>query len=148
MRALLQRVAEADVRVDGEVIASIENGLLVFLGVFPSDSEADAQWLADKTLALRIFPDEERNMNRSVADVRGGVLVVSQFTLAADTRRGNRPGFSTAAPPEHAEALYERYVERLRTVHPSVETGRFGADMKVRLVNDGPVTILLEHPQP
>lgn len=151
MRALLQRVAEAQVRVDGEVVGSIDEGLLVFLGIFPSDTEADADWLADKTLALRIFPDQEpdqaHNMNRSVIDVNGGVLLVSQFTLAADTRRGNRPGFSNAAPPAQAEELYEHYVGRLREAHSIVATGTFGADMKVHLVNDGPVTILLEHPR-
>ena len=121
MRALLQRVTEAQVRVDGEVVGSIDAGLLVFLGVFPSDTQADADWLADKTLALRIFPDQEpdptHNMNRSVVDVPGGVLVVSQFTLAADTRRGNRPGFSNAAEPAQAERLYECFVERLRSSH-------------------------------
>lgn len=155
MRALLQRVTEAQVGVDGEVVGSIDEGLLVFLGVFPSDTEADADWLAAKTLALRIFPDQEpdqepdqaHNMNRSVADVNGGVLVVSQFTLAADTRRGNRPGFSNAAPPAQAEQLYDYFIEHLRLTHAPIAAGRFGAHMKVHLVNDGPVTILLEHPR-
>lgn len=154
MRALLQRVAEAQVLLEGaegeegEVVGRVEQGLLVFVGVFPGDAESDADWLAAKTLALRIFPDQEHNMNRSVADTGGGVLVVSQFTLAADTRRGNRPGFSTAASPELAERLYDYFVDRLRRAHSPVATGRFGADMKVHLVNDGPVTLLLEHPRP
>ena len=147
MRALLQRVAEAQVRVGGETVGGIDAGLLVFLGVFPNDTEADAGWLADKTLALRIFADDQHNMNRSVVDIEGGVLVVSQFTLAADTRRGNRPGFSNAAPPAQAEGLYEYFVDRLRAAHAPIATGRFGAEMKVHLVNDGPVTILLEHPR-
>ncbi|MEJ2131693.1 MAG: D-aminoacyl-tRNA deacylase [Gammaproteobacteria bacterium] len=147
MRALLQRVSEAQVRIGEEIAGRIATGLLVFLGVFPDDTEADADWLADKTLALRIFPDEMHNMNRSVADIDGGVLVVSQFTLAADTRRGNRPGFSSAASPEQAERLYDYFVGRLRAAHSPVETGRFGDHMQVRLVNDGPVTILLEHPR-
>ena len=151
MRALLQRVTEAQVGVDGEGVGSIDEGLLVFLGVFPSDTEADADWLAAKTLALRIFPDQEpdqaHNMNRSVADVNGGVLVVSQFTLAADTRRGNRPGFSNAAPPAQAEQLYDYFIGHLRLTHAPIAAGRFGAHMKVQLVNDGPVTILLEHPR-
>ena len=147
MRALLQRVTEAQVGVDGEVVGSIDEGLLVFLGVFPSDTEADADRLADKTLALRIFADDEHNMNRSVVDIEGGVLVVSQFTLAADTRRGNRPGFSNAAPPAQAEQLYDYFIGHLRSTHAPIAAGRFGAHMKVHLVNDGPVTILLEHPR-
>lgn len=144
MRALLQRVNSATVNVDGEVIASIDTGLLVLLGVTNGDAADAAVWLAAKTLDLRIFADEHKPMNASVMDVQGAVLVVSQFTLAADTRRGNRPGFSTAAPPHEAEPLYERYVEELRLRCRNVQTGRFGADMQVSLVNDGPVTILLE----
>ena len=143
MKALLQRVSEAAVSVDGEEIARIGSGLLVLLGVVPDDDEATADGLADKTLNMRIFPDAAKPMNRSVVDVGGEILVVSQFTLAADTRRGRRPSFTGAAPPEQAEALYERYAEALRASVP-VETGSFGADMQVSLVNDGPVTILLE----
>jgi D-aminoacyl-tRNA deacylase len=144
MKALLQRVAEASVTVAGEKIAAIGPGLLVLLGVEQADAPAAADWLAAKTLALRIFPDVDKPMNRSVQDHGGEVLVVSQFTLAADTSRGNRPGFSTAAPPEQAEHLYQSYVAALRSRYPKIATGRFGADMQVALVNDGPVTFLLE----
>ena len=144
MRALLQRVSEASVRVDGEVVGAIDAGLLVFLGVFPNDSEAELEWMADKILGLRIFADDEKAMNRSVVDVSGGVLVVSQFTLAADVSRGKRPGFSMAAPPEIAEPLYGRFLEMLRARHEPIAAGVFGADMQVALVNDGPVTFLLE----
>ena len=146
MRALLQRVRRASVTVAGAEIASIEAGLLVFLGVFRDDDEAAAKRLAARTLAARIFADESKPMNRSVLDANGAVLVVSQFTLAADTRRGNRPGFSLAAPPETAEPLYEHYLTTLREGGGKVATGKFGADMRVSLVNDGPVTILLETP--
>lgn len=149
MKALLQRVSEAAVHVDGETIAQIGPGLLVFLGVVPDDDEAIADQLADKTVGLRIFPDAAKPMNRSVLDIAGEVLVVSQFTLAADTRRGRRPSFSGAAPPEHAEALYGRYIEAVRGRGTRVVSGRFAADMQVSLINDGPVTILLEEgPRP
>ncbi|MEQ8857055.1 MAG: D-aminoacyl-tRNA deacylase [Pseudomonadales bacterium] len=144
MKALLQRVSEASVTVAGERIAGIGPGLLVFLGVEPDDGAEQSDWLAAKTLALRIFPDADKPMNRSVTDLDGEVLVVSQFTLAADTGRGNRPGFSSAAPPELAQRLYEDFVSRLRARHLRIATGRFGADMQVALVNDGPVTFLLE----
>jgi len=144
MKALLQRVTEASVKVDGEEIGAIGPGLLVFLGVEPGDGDAETDWLADKLLALRIFPGDGKPMNRSVTDVDGELLVVSQFTLAADTSRGNRPGFSSAAAPELAEKLYESFVGALRDRGAGVATGRFGADMQVALVNDGPVTFLLE----
>ena len=144
MRALLQRVSEASVTVEGEMIASIGAGLLVFLGVFPDDGDDELNWLADKVLGLRIFPDSEKPMNASVMDVGGELLVVSQFTLAADTSKGKRPGFSTAAPPEHAEPVYQRFIERVGEQYPRIASGRFGADMQVALVNDGPVTFLLE----
>ena len=144
MRVLLQRVSRASVSVDGDVISDIGAGLLAFIGVFPEDTEAQADWLVDKTLGLRIFPDADKPMNRSVQDVGGEVLAVSQFTLAGDTSRGKRPGFSTAAPPELAEHLYDYFVERLAAQGGRVQTGRFGADMQVELVNDGPVTFLLE----
>ena len=147
MKALLQRVGEASVAVAGERIAAIGPGLLVFLGVEPDDAAAQVDWLAAKVLALRIFPDADKAMNRSVTDVGGELLVVSQFTLAADTRRGNRPGFSTAAPPALAEQLYERFLETLAGRYPKVARGRFGADMQVALINDGPVTFLLETPR-
>ena len=144
MRALCQRVSEAGVTVDGADVARIGPGLLVLLGVFVDDDETRAMRLAEKTLALRIFADEQKPMNRSVIDVSGSLLVVSQFTLAADTSRGNRPGFGKAAAPERARALYERYVAELRERWPHVQTGVFGAEMQVTLTNDGPVTILLE----
>ena len=144
MRALLQRVTRASVTVERREIAAIDHGLLVFLGVLREDTEADAERLALRTLAARIFADERKPMNRSVVDVDGAVLAVSQFTLAADTRRGNRPGFGHAAPPEAARTLYERYVETLRTRCRQVQTGEFGATMQIALVNDGPVTILLD----
>ncbi len=144
MKALLQRVTSARVSVDGEDIAGIGRGLLVLLGVAQGDCEADADRVAAKTLALRIFPDDAKPMNRSVVDVNGEVLVVSQFTLVADTSRGNRPGFTSAAEPQLAQMLYERYAERIRAGLLRVQTGRFGADMQVELVNDGPVTFVLE----
>ena len=144
MRVLLQRVSDASVSVDGETVSSIGRGLLVFLGVERGDTEVEVDWLVDKTLGLRIFADADELMNRSVMDVGGGVLVVSQFTLAADTSRGRRPGFSTAALPEVAEGLYECFVTRMRDRWSKVSEGRFGADMQVTLTNDGPVTFLLE----
>ena len=144
MKALLQRVTEAAVTVDGERIAAIGPGLLVFVGVEPADGAEEIAWLAGKVLALRVFPDDAKPMNRSVTDTGGELLLVSQFTLAADTRRGNRPGFSTAAPPEQAERLYDAFVAEVRRRYDRVATGRFGADMQVSLVNDGPVTFLLE----
>ncbi|MCZ6617459.1 MAG: D-aminoacyl-tRNA deacylase [Gammaproteobacteria bacterium] len=144
MRVLLQRVSEASVTVDGETIAGIGFGLLVFLGVEKGDSQAEVNRLVEKTLGLRIFPDADKAMNRSVMEVDGGVLVVSQFTLAADTTRGRRPGFSPAAAPELAEILYRSFVKRMRECWSKVSEGRFGADMQVALTNDGPVTFLLE----
>lgn len=144
MKALLQRVTEASVTVAGTRVAAIGPGLLVFLGVEPDDDAQQIEWLTAKIVALRIFPDADKPMNRSVADVGGGILVVSQFTLAADTSRGNRPGFGTAAPPELAQRLYDEFVARLGQRHGDVDSGRFGADMQVSLVNDGPVTFLLE----
>ena len=146
MRALLQRVTRASVAVAGREIAAIGPGLLVFVGVQRDDGEAQARRLAARTVAARVFADEQHAMNRSVRDIDGSVLAVSQFTLAADTRRGNRPGFSTAAAPEVALPLYERYVRGLEESGIVVRTGEFGADMQVALVNDGPVTVLLEAP--
>jgi D-aminoacyl-tRNA deacylase len=143
VKALLQRVSEASVTVAGERIAAIGPGLLVFLGVEPEDGDEKTAWLASKLLALRIFPDEDKAMNRSVMDVGGEVLVVSQFTLAADTSRGNRPGFSTAALPEAAERVYQALCAALRERYPRIAVGRFGADMQVALINEGPVTFLL-----
>jgi len=143
LRALLQRVTQASVVVDGARIASIEAGLVVFVGVFPTDTHEIAEKLADRTVDLRIFADAVKPMNRSVIDVAGAVLVVSQFTLAADTSNGRRPSFTSAAPPDQARGLYEVFVERIRQRVGRVETGRFGADMQVALVNDGPVTFLI-----
>ncbi|MFV2089794.1 MAG: D-aminoacyl-tRNA deacylase [Pseudomonadales bacterium] len=144
MRALLQRVCEASVSVDHRQIARIDHGLLVLLGIYPDDGASEIRYLVDKTLGLRIFPDSDKHMNRSVVDVAGGVLVVSQFTLAADVSRGNRPGFSKAATPEVAQPLYEDFLAVMRERYARVAAGCFGADMQVALVNDGPVTILLE----
>ncbi|UZD54604.1 D-aminoacyl-tRNA deacylase [Caldimonas aquatica] len=143
MLALVQRVAEARVEVAGEVVGAIGRGLLVFVCAEPGDTEAQADQLVAKLLKLRIFSDEAGKMNRSVQDVGGGLLIVSQFTLAADTSGGNRPSFAGAAPPQQGRQLYEHVVSRLRAAHPQVATGRFGAHMQVHLVNDGPVTIPL-----
>ena len=143
MIALLQRVREAHVDIDGATVGRIDHGLLVLVCAEPADTEAQAVKLVDKLLKLRIFSDDAGKMNRSVQDVGGGVLVVSQFTLAADTRSGNRPGFSGAAPAAQGEALYEAVLRLARERHPVVASGRFGADMQVHLVNDGPVTIPL-----
>jgi D-tyrosyl-tRNA(Tyr) deacylase len=144
MKVLLQRVKRAAGRVEDETVGSIGRGLLAFVGVEQGDSERDVSYYADKTAELRIFPDERHGMNASVEDVGGAVLVVSQFTLAATTRRGRRPSFVGAAPPEIAEPLYRAFAERLRRRGLTVATGEFQALMEVDLVNDGPVTILLE----
>jgi D-aminoacyl-tRNA deacylase len=144
MRAVIQRVSRASVKVDGELAGDIGNGLLVLLGVARDDSEADADYLAEKVAALRIFEDDAGKMNLSVADVGGTVLAVSQFTLFGDVRRGKRPSFDAAARPEQAKALYEYFVERIRASGLRCETGRFQEMMQVELVNDGPVTILLD----
>ncbi len=143
MIGLVQRVSEARVVVDGAVVGDIGRGLLVFVCAEPADGDAQAARFVDKLLKLRIFPDDAGKMNRSVQDVGGGLLLVSQFTLAADTSGGHRPGFAAAAPPDVGRRLYERVVELARAAHPQVACGVFGADMKVALVNDGPVTIPL-----
>lgn len=143
MKALIQRVRTASVTVDGEVVGGIDCGLVVFLGVEQGDGEAQASRLAERVLAYRVFPDEAGKMNRSVCDVGGGLLVVSQFTLAAETDSGNRPSFAPAAAPDVARSLYEHFVVSARTRCARVETGCFAADMLVSLVNDGPVTFLL-----
>jgi D-tyrosyl-tRNA(Tyr) deacylase len=144
VRAVVQRVAEASVRVAGETVGSIGPGLVVLLGVAVDDREADADSLADKVLNLRVFPDEAGQMNRSVLDVSGGLLVVSQFTLLGDARRGRRPSYIEAAPPDEADRLYRHFVSRLRPSGLEVATGVFRAMMDVALVNQGPVTILLD----
>ena len=141
MITVLQRVSEASVRVDGEVIGQIGPGLLVLLCAEQGDTEAVADKLLAKILKLRIFSDEAGKMNRSVQDVGGGLLVVSQFTLAADVAGGNRPSFTQAARPDEGRRLYEYFVAQARVAHPGVQTGQFATDMKVALVNDGPVTI-------
>ena len=141
MIALLQRVRRAQVDVGGQTIGAIGHGLLVLVCAEPTDTPATAERLLAKVLKLRIFGDEAGKMNLSVQDVQGGLLIVSQFTLAADTRSGNRPGFKDAAPPEQGRALYQHLVDQARAQHPVVATGEFGADMKVGLLNDGPVTI-------
>ena len=144
MRAVAQRVSRARVTVDQEIVGEIAIGLLVLLGVKKSDTRADADYLTEKTIGLRIFEDAGGKMNLSVAEVGGAVLVVSQFTLYGDARRGRRPSFDGAAPPEQARELYEYFVEKIRVAGLRCETGRFQATMQVELVNDGPVTILLD----
>jgi D-tyrosyl-tRNA(Tyr) deacylase len=144
MRALIQRVTRASVAVDGAVVGEIGPGLLILVCAMEGDGEAEADRLAAKIAKLRIFKDEEGKMNRSVLDTGGAALVVSQFTLAADTSRGNRPGFSTAAPPAEGERLYGYFAGRMQAEGVPVATGRFGADMQVNLVNDGPVTIWMD----
>ncbi len=146
MRALLQRVTEAGVRVDGEEIASIGAGLLVFLGVAAGDNRTGADWLADKVAGLRIFGDAAGKMNLSLTDTGGEMLVVSQFTLYGDCRRGRRPGFDQAAPPDLANELYEYFMARLRAKGLKVSAGRFAAHMEISLINDGPVTLVIDSP--
>jgi len=144
MKALIQRVSEASVTVEGRVVGRIGRGLLVLLGVDRHDDRVLADRLLEKVLDYRVFPDEAGKMNHSVRDIQGGILLVSQFTLSADTRKGLRPSFSSAASPAEAEALYRHCLETLRRRYSVVEAGIFGADMQVLLVNDGPVTFLLD----
>ncbi len=144
MRAVVQRVARASVSVAGETVGAIDHGLMVLLGVARGDTGQDAAYLAEKTAGLRIFEDAAGKMDRSVVDTGGGLLVVSQFTLLGDCRKGRRPGFSDAAPPELADAMYREYVAALERLGLVVATGVFQADMQVELVNDGPVTLLLD----
>jgi len=144
VRAVIQRVKDASVTVDGTVVGAIEAGLLIYLGVAKGDEEKAARWLAEKVVKLRIFHDEEGKMNRALCDVAGAALVISQFTLLANLRKGNRPSWDDAAPPEEAERLYRLFVTCLRTLVPIVETGSFGAHMDVRYTNDGPVTFVLD----
>jgi D-tyrosyl-tRNA(Tyr) deacylase len=144
MRALLQRVSEAQVRVNGAEIGACGRGLMILVCAMQGDTDEDATRLALKISKLRIFTDDGGKMNRSVLDIAGEALVVSQFTLAADTSRGNRPGFSAAAPPEEGKALYEKFARNLAELGVPVATGEFGADMKVSLINDGPVPIFME----
>ena len=146
MRAVLQRVTEARVTVDGDVVGEIGAGLLVLLGVEPDDGDEQVRWMAGKCCELRIFEDDAGKMNRSLIDTGGAMLVVSQFTLLGDCRKGRRPSFVGAAPPEHAEKLYDQFVAHVRGCGINVATGRFRAHMDVALVNDGPVTMLLNTP--
>lgn len=144
MKALLQRVTQARVEVGGEVVGSIEQGLLVLVGVEPQDDQTTVDKLLQRLLKYRLFNDADGRMNRSLQDVQGGLLLVSQFTLAADTRKGLRPGFSTAAAPAAAQQLFAYLLAQAGQAHTPVASGRFGADMQVHLINDGPVTFLLE----
>ena len=144
MRAVVQRVSRARVTVDGETTGAIDAGLLVYLGIGPGDAEREVAWVASKVADLRVFPDEAGRFDRSVTDIAGSVLVVSQFTLYGDTRRGRRPSFTDAAPPEVAAPLVDRVMDAIRDRGLRVEGGRFGAHMLVDAVNDGPVTILLD----
>lgn len=144
MKALIQRVSAARVEVAGEIVGAIDQGLLALVGVEPQDDPASTERLLHKLLNYRVFADIEGKMNLSLGDIGGGLLLVSQFTLAADTRKGLRPSFSSAAPPAQGAALFDHLVEQARARHPLVATGRFGANMQVHLVNDGPVTFLLE----
>jgi len=144
MLGLVQRVKKASVEVDGQTVGAIDKGILLLLGIEKNDSEKSADKLLDKLLAYRIFSDEQGKMNCSVQQVNGGILVVSQFTLAADTRKGLRPSFSSAAPPQLAQQLYDYFVTCLRERHTDVATGIFAADMQVSLINDGPVTFMLQ----
>jgi len=144
MRAVIQRVSSASVTVDGEIIGEIGAGLLVFLGIHHDDGSRELTWMADKISNLRIFEDKEGKMNNSLLDTGGAMLVVSQFTLYGDCRKGRRPGYSAAAPPEFANALYENFITRIKETGIKTASGKFQAHMDVQLINDGPVTLLLD----
>lgn len=144
MRLLVQRVSKAAVEIEGEITAQIGKGILVFVGIGREDQKEDSPKWVDKLLKLRLFPDEAKPINRSIQDVNGEVLLVSQFTLYGDTRGQNRPSFIRAAPPEQAEVLYEHFVSLMKSKWPRTQTGRFAAHMSISLINDGPVTLLLE----
>jgi D-tyrosyl-tRNA(Tyr) deacylase len=144
MRAVIQRVSRASVKIDGAIHGKISQGMLVLLGIRGSDDVSDLQWLAEKVVNLRIFEDPQGKMNKSLADIDGEMLIISQFTLYGDCRKGRRPGFSSAAAPEIAEPLYRRFIEEVKNRQVKVATGIFQASMEVELVNDGPVTLLLD----
>ncbi len=145
MRIVIQRVSEASVRIDNELVGQVDAGMMILLGIEEADDQSDADWLVQKVLGLRIFSDDEGKMNRSIAEINGRFLVVSQFTLHASTKKGNRPSYIRAARPEHAIPLYEYFVHQLGILsNTTIETGKFGADMKVSLLNDGPVTIHMD----
>lgn len=148
MRAVVQRVKWAEVEVEGRIVARIESGALVLLGVHHTDTEAEARWLAQKLAHLRFFEDDQGKLNRSIGDIGGAMLVVSNFTLYGDCRKGRRPSFTDSAPYEQGEALYRQFCEYLRAEGVPVQTGVYGAEMQVRLQNDGPFTLLLETPSP
>jgi D-tyrosyl-tRNA(Tyr) deacylase len=145
MRMVIQRVSEASVKIDNEIVGQIDAGMMVLLGVEEADGKEDADWLIQKILGLRIFNDEEGKMNKSIAEIKGRFLIVSQFTLYASTKKGNRPSYIRAARPEHAIPLYDYFIDQLGELsNTKIETGKFGADMNVSLTNDGPVTILID----
>ena len=145
MRAVIQRVSEANVRIDGTIKGAIQSGLLILLGIEEADTQEDIEWLSGKIVRLRIFPDESGVMNRSVQESNGQILLISQFTLFASTKKGNRPSYSRAASPQVAIPLYEAFVRKLaEDLGRPIQTGEFGADMKVQLINDGPVTIIID----
>jgi D-tyrosyl-tRNA(Tyr) deacylase len=144
MRGVVQRVKRASVSVDNKIIGEIENGILLLLGVENTDDEKDLEYMADKVLNLRIFEDENGKMNKSLTDVNGGLLVISQFTLLGDARKGRRPSFIQAAAPDKAVPMYESFIDKMKEKEIKTQCGEFGADMQVELVNDGPVTILLD----
>ena len=145
MKVILQRVSSASVSVNGKIAGAVNQGILILLGVMKGDQQEDVDYLAQKIAAYRIFPDEHGRMNKSLLDIKGEALVVSQFTLAADGKKGRRPSFDNAAPPEEALLLYEKFIQKLRSLNIQTATGIFGAYMEVTLVNDGPVTFVMEH---
>ena len=144
MKALIQRVSSSQVDVGGKTVGKIDKGLLVFLGLEKKDNELIADKMMGKIISYRVFPDENQKMNLSLKDIKGDVLIISQFTLAADTKNGNRAGFSTALPPIEAEKLYNYFIDKIKESNLKIQSGIFGADMKVSLLNDGPVTFMLE----
>lgn len=144
MRGVIQRVSRASVTIDGEITGKIKQGLVVLLGIRAKDGKRDVEWMAEKVVHLRIFEDQQGKMNRSLTDIDGEMLIISQFTLYGDCRKGRRPGFSNAAPPEQAEPLYEEFIDAVQQHGITTATGTFQADMAVELVNDGPVTLLLD----
>ena len=143
MLIVLQRVLKASVNIDGSIYSSIENGFVALVGFQPDDNENDLSFMVRKILRIRIFDDENGALNQSISDINGDILLVPNFTLAADTTRGNRPGFSTAMPPNDAKVMFEKFVDEVSSLHASVSSGLFGADMQVSLINDGPITISL-----